>query len=354
MHEEEMKNALLQELDHYASIVGGRELRSIFFGGGTPSLMSASTVEAVIDRAANKFNATDTIEITLEANPTSVEASKFADFAQAGVNRVSLGIQALNDEDLKALGREHSADEALGAIELSQKYFKRSNFDLIYARIDQKLDDWKNELERAIQMANGHLSLYQLTIEMGTPFYGQWQKGELIIPEEDLAAEMYDLTNEVCAAAGYGLYEISNYAKAGEESRHNLTYWNYKDYVGIGPGAHGRITIDDCTYATMQYKKPETWLKACVEHGQGTKDKVPLDDQQMAEEMIMMGLRLEKGVSASDFENRVGRPITDFLQVDQLDLLKAQGFFVSAGPDQYQLSASGRTLLNQILGHILV
>lgn len=353
VNEAQMADALLSEIDHYAELVGKRQVKSIFFGGGTPSLMSASTVDAVINRLSKRFDIDDTIEITLEANPTSVEAGKFADFSAVGVNRVSLGIQALNDPDLKALGREHSVKEALEAIALSQKYFKRSNFDLIYARMGQGVSDWQAELEQALKMANGHLSLYQLTIEAGTPFYGQWRSGELIIPDEDISAEMYDLTNQICENAGYQIYEISNYAKAGEQSRHNLTYWKYEDYIGIGAGAHGRITSGAQTYATMQNKKPETWLKAVQMNGHATKVMEPLDQKMMAEEMIMMGLRLTDGIGYSDFEKRIGTALEDFIEVGSLDLLKSQGFFSASSPDRLQLSEKGRPLLNQILGRIL-
>ncbi|MBL4602070.1 MAG: coproporphyrinogen III oxidase [Emcibacteraceae bacterium] len=353
INEAEMASALLSEIDYYAELVGKRAVKSIFFGGGTPSLMSAKTVENVIGRISDKFELSKNIEITLEANPTSVEASKFAGFSAAGVNRVSLGIQALNDHDLKALGREHSVNEALEAIELSQKYFKRSNFDLIYARMGQTIDQWQSELLQAIDMANGHLSLYQLTIERGTPFYGKWKKGELIIPDEDASAEMFELTNQICAEAGYPAYEVSNYARPGDESRHNLTYWQYQDYIGVGAGAHGRITVDRQTCATEQNKKPETWLKAVRNKGHATKVMEPLDKKMMAEEMIMMGLRLTQGIGYHDFKTRIGAPIEDFIAVDQWDLLKSQGFFSEDFPDRLQLSEKGRPLLNQILGRIL-
>lgn len=352
--EDAMGAALLSEIDHYAALVGKRRIRSIFFGGGTPSLMPAKVVEAVIDHISKKFAIQPDIEITLEANPTSVEADKFKDFSAAGVNRISLGIQALNDCDLKALGREHSAKEALAAIELSQRYFKRSNFDLIYARMGQSINDWQNELEKAFDFANGHLSLYQLTIEQGTPFYGQWRQGNLIVPDEDCSAEMYELTNQMCAQMGYPAYEISNYATPGQESKHNLTYWNYGDYIGIGAGAHGRITIGDQTYATEQNKKPETWLKAVGQQGHATKIMTPLDQTNMAEEMIMMGLRLTDGIEKASFEKRIGGPISEFIQAEQVAQLISQGFFSEDCSDRLQLSEKGRPLLNQILGQILV
>ena len=349
-----MASALLSEMDYFADLIGNRTVKSIFFGGGTPSLMSARAVEAVIDRASNHFEFADDIEITLEANPTSVEAGKFADFSSAGVNRVSLGIQALNDEDLRALGREHSVAEALAAIELSQKYFKRSNFDLIYARMGQTISSWEVELKTAFAMANGHLSLYQLTIEKGTPFYGRWRQGKLIVPDEDLSADMYDLTNQMCADFDYPAYEVSNYAKMGEQSRHNLTYWKYDDYMGIGAGAHGRITVDGQTFATEQNKKPETWLKKVQNQGHATKVMEPLDKKIMAEEMIMMGLRLTEGIDEQDFEKRTGLTFQDITQAGPMELLKAQGFLSPTHQDRLQLSAKGRPLLNQILGQILV
>lgn len=353
INEAEMAEALLDEIDHYAALIGDRDVKSIFFGGGTPSLMSAMTVEKVINRVSSNFNSADDIEITLEANPTSVEAGKFKDFSFAGINRVSIGIQALNNSDLKALGREHDVDDALGAIELSQKYFKRSNFDLIYARMGQETSEWEKELKRAIKMANGHLSLYQLTIEKGTPFYGQWRQGKLIVPNEDVSAEMYEMTNDICAENGYAAYEVSNYAKEGQESRHNLTYWNYRDYIGIGAGAHGRITYGGSTYATIQSKKPETWLKAVQEKGHATKESIELSQKEMAEEMIMMGLRLTSGIQKDHFENKIGKSINDFIEVDQVEMLIAQEFFEPNYPDRLQLSKKGRPLLNQILGQIL-
>lgn len=351
--EDGMAAALLSEIDYFAGLVGKRQVKSIFFGGGTPSLMSANTVQAVINRVADNFELANDIEITLEANPTSVEAEKFADFAGAGINRVSLGIQALDDDDLKALGREHSLAEALAAIELSQKYFKRSNFDLIYARMGQTMTSWQKELTRALKMANGHLSLYQLTIEKGTPFYGSWRQGLLNVPDEDLAADMYDMTNEMCEDFGYPAYEISNYAKIGEQSRHNLTYWKYDDYLGVGAGAHGRITFGGQTYATEQNKKPETWLKMVQKQRHATKLMEPLDKKTMAEEMIMMGLRLTEGIEGTNFELRTGLKLRDVIQAKQLELLISQGFLLQAHQDQLRLTKKGRPLLNQILGQIL-
>ncbi len=350
VNEADMRMALQGEINYFANLVGNRTVKSIFFGGGTPSLMSAKTVETVIDKISSHWTFSEDIEISLEANPTSVEAHKFSEFSYAGINRVSLGIQALSDNDLISLGREHSVSEALSAIELSQKYFKRSNFDLIYARMGQSIGDWEKELTDAIELANGHLSLYQLTIEKGTPFYGRWSQGKLIIPSEEIAAEMYEMTNMICADAGYPAYEISNHAKIGEESRHNLTYWKYDDYIGIGAGAHGRITYGGNTYATQQNKKPETWLKIVNLNGHATKIMDPLSQKEMAEEMIMMGLRLKEGIDRNEFEKRIGRSIENFTAMDRLDYLKAQGFLDRTA---FQLTEKGRPLLNQILGQIL-
>ena len=353
INEPEMVDALLSEIDHFRTLMGNRTVGSVFFGGGTPSLMSARTVETVIGKIANVFSVSNEVEITLEANPTSVESKKFEGFAAAGVNRVSLGIQALNDKDLEALGREHSAKEALGAIELSQKHFTRSNFDLIYARVGQTISNWEKELAAAIDMANGHLSLYQLTMEPGTPFYGLWRKGELNIPDEETSAKMYEQTNLICAEAGLPAYEISNYAKIGEESVHNLTYWRYQDYIGVGAGAHGRITVDRQTCATEQNKKPETWLKNVQLNGHATKEMTPLDQKMMAEEMIMMGLRLTSGINHGAFEERIKAPLESFIDQNHLGFLKSQGFVSEDCPDRLQLTEKGRPLLNQILGRIL-
>ena len=365
--EQAMTDALLIELDYFYGLVGKRDVRSIFFGGGTPSLMSASTVSSLLDRVAKLWNVSSQVEITLEANPTSVEAQKFADFSSAGINRVSLGIQALNDTDLKALGREHSCEEALAAIALAQKYFQRSNFDLIYARMNQNCAQWEKELLQAIDMAAGHLSLYQLTMEKGTAFYSSWRQGDLILPTEDEAADMYQLTNDLCAQHDIHLYEVSNYAKKGEESRHNLTYWTYSDYIGVGAGAHGRISYDGKTYATEQYKKPETWLKSVQFNGHATKLMKHLDQKTMAEEMIMMGLRLADGINLKAFEKKIGRPFHDFIAVERMNHLKAEGFveFSEVDPIQaefsdpsttseyFRLTRKGLPLLNQVLGQIL-
>lgn len=344
--------SLVRELDHYRALSGPRTISSVFFGGGTPSLMSASTVEKVLTRISDNWSCDDNIEITLEANPTSVEAGKFAGFAAAGINRLSLGIQALNDADLKALGREHNVAEARGAIDLCQKYFTRSSFDLIYARMGQTLQQWEQELTQALDMAVGHLSLYQLTIERGTAFYHAHKKGRIILPGEDLAADMYDLTQAICEDRGIPSYEISNHASPGQESRHNLTYWTYADYVGVGPGAHGRLTIDGTLYALSQDRSPEKWLKNVAEFGHATDHKQALIAQSKAEEMIMMGLRLRQGIDLKSFESRVGQKIDNFIDDQYLQRLFELGY-MEMDDRRLRATALGMPLLNGLLGQIL-
>lgn len=289
------EEALLKELDQTAELLGPRQLSSIFFGGGTPSLMRPQTVDRLIQRALSHWAPSQHMEITLEANPNSVEVTRFNDLALAGVNRVSIGIQALNDPDLKALGRMHNKDEALQAIQTGLKCFERVSFDLIYARPHQTLDAWKQELAQALTFGTEHLSLYQLTIEPGTAFAPLYERGELIIPGEDLAADLYEQTQHQMTAAGLPAYEISNHARPGAESRHNLSYWRYEDYAGIGPGAHGRITLPTGKVATKQYRAPETWLKA-VRGGSGEEERVALSMKDQSTEALMMGLRLTSGI----------------------------------------------------------
>ena len=345
--------ALVRELDHYRELSGPRSIGSIFFGGGTPSLMSVQTVGKILTRISHNWDISQDIEITLEANPTSVEARKFKEFSAAGVNRVSLGIQALNDADLQALGREHSVKEALQAIKLSQKYFSRSSFDLIYARMDQTVGDWEQELKQALDMSVGHLSLYQLTIERGTAFYQAHNKGTIILPDEGTSADMYELTGQICGDHKIPAYEISNHAIAGEESRHNLTYWQYEDYIGVGPGAHGRLTIGGDLYALNQHRSPEKWLKMVVKDGHATDGKDSLSSQSKAEEMIMMGLRLNSGVSLTEFENRIGQKIDDFIDQTYFQRLLELDYMER---DDHHMRATSRglPLLNGLLQRILV
>ena len=284
--------ALLADMAHEARLTAGRRVSSIFFGGGTPSLMPPETVAALIAEADRLWGLDDGVEITLEANPSSVETARFADLATAGVNRVSLGVQALDAETLGFLGRAHGVEEALVALDTAQRHFGRVSFDLITARPGQSLDSWRTELARALGFGTGHLSLYQLTIEPGTRFATLAARGDLTLPDDDAAADLFAATAEMTAAAGIPPYEISNHARPGEESRHNLTYWRYGDYVGIGPGAHGRRR----GVATERHRKPENWLSAIDATGQGIKAERMLTAETRATEALLMGLRLAEGV----------------------------------------------------------
>ncbi|MEO1140373.1 MAG: radical SAM family heme chaperone HemW, partial [Pseudomonadota bacterium] len=279
--------AYMTEIDRYANLVPGRVLNSVFFGGGTPSLMDPHIVATILNKIRSSWRTVNDLEITLEANPGSVEAGRFADFAQAGVNRVSMGVQALNDKDLKNLGRLHSVSDAVQAFDIAKKNFARVSFDLIYARQRQSLDAWCTELKEALEMAVDHLSLYQLTIEPGTAFGDRHAQGGLKgLPDDDLSADMYHATQEICDAAGYTAYEVSNHAKPGAESKHNLVYWRYGDYVGIGPGAHGRITLDGKRHATDTWANPERWLHA-VSIGTGEKLCQEISTKDQANEYLM-------------------------------------------------------------------
>lgn len=299
--------AFISELERVAAEIPRRVLNTIYFGGGTPSLMMPETVAEVISAAGRLWTPANDIEITLEANPGSVEAGRFSGYREAGVNRVSMGVQALNDTDLRRLGRIHTADEARAAFDVARQIFDRVSFDLIYARQDQSLEDWESELNRALEMAADHLSLYQLTVEDGTAFGDRYRRGTLRgLPDDDLAADMYDLTQEICSAHGLPRYEVSNHARPGSESRHNLIYWHYGDYIGIGPGAHGRLTLDGVKYATESAKNPRAWLAAVAE-GSGELPRTRLTGLEQAEEYLMMGLRVKNGIDPDRFEALSGR-----------------------------------------------
>ena len=346
------RDALLRELDHYAALMPGRMVTSIFFGGGTPSLMAPETAGAVIERAARNWRLAPEIEITLEANPTSVEAGRFAGFRAAGINRVSLGIQSLDDAALKFLGRAHSAGEARAAIELAARSFDRYSFDLIYARPEQSLEAWAAELESALVLAGDHLSVYQLTIEPGTAFHTAYARGDFALPDDDLAGALYELTQERLAAAGLIAYEISNHARPGQASRHNLTYWRYGDYVGVGPGAHGRLTLDGTKQATRQKKAPETWLDAVEATGHGTEETLALSPDQRGEEMLMMGLRLAEGISRARFHAELGIEPEAMLDPGGLTRL-IEGGFVTLDAERLAATAEGRQRLNAVLAMLL-
>lgn len=336
--------AYLSEIDRYADLLPGRVLSSIYFGGGTPSLMAPETVEAVIARIRELWPMANDAEITLEANPGSVEAGRFRGYRAAGVNRVSLGVQALNDADLKRLGRLHTVGEALQAFDIARDCFERVSFDLIYARQDQQLADWQAELRRALSFAVDHLSLYQLTIEQGTAFGDRYNAGRLKgLPDDDTGAEMYEATQDLCDTAGFEAYEVSNHAKPGAESRHNLLYWRYGDYVGIGPGAHGRITVNSTRYATEMPLAPNAWLSA-AEAGNGESLRRALGGQEQAEEYLMMGLRISQGIDMKRYHRLSGSRLDE----DKLASLTDLGM-VAVDRNMLRVTARGRLVLNAVI-----
>jgi len=346
--QERWRQALLVELDHAAAETAGRQVTSIFFGGGTPSLMDPATVAALIDRAASRWTMTGDVEVTLEANPTSVESSRFAALRQAGVNRLSLGVQALDDRALRFLGRGHDAAEALAAIALARRHFARYSFDLIYARPEQTLAQWQAELTRAVALAGDHLSAYQLTIESGTAFAAAHARGDWALPEEELAGDLFEATQETLAKAGLAAYEISNHARPGSECRHNLTYWRYGDYVGIGPGAHGRVSLGRDKLATRRHRAPETWLAAVERQGHGLQEQIALSAAERAEEMLMMGLRVTEGVDRARFRAESGAEIEAWLDSGRLADLVGGGFVVQDAQG-LRATAAGRQRLNAVL-----
>ena len=345
------KEALLADLDHHAELIPGREVGSVFFGGGTPSLMSPETVAALLERVRACWTVAPDIEVTLEANPNSAEAGRFQAFAAAGVNRLSLGVQALDPAALRMLGRAHDRSEAIAAIEHARDSFARFSFDLIYARPGQSLAAWRRELDEALMLAGDHLSLYQLTIEPGTAFATLHRRGELVVPAEEKAAALFETTQDRLAARGLPAYEISNHARPGAECRHNLAYWRYQDYVGIGPGAHGRLTMGEVKYATRQARLPERWLAAVEKGGTGIEEMVPIDRDSAVEEMLMMGLRLTEGVSRARLEDTAGRSL-EILFGDKLAPL-VEGGFLALDSDRLAATAAGRQRLNAVLSALL-
>ncbi len=348
--QEEWRTAYLTSLRHYAQETAGRRLRSIYFGGGTPSLMLPELVGAIIDAAQGQWIFDNSIEITLEANPNSVEAGRFRGYRSAGVNRVSLGIQALNDPDLRKLGRMHSAREALNALEVAGNTFDRHSFDLIYARQDQSLKDWQGELEFALSLGSDHLSLYQLTVEPGTVFGARARAGKLPgLPGDDLSVDMYELTGSVCKSNGLEQYEVSNYARDAQISTHNRIYWQAGDYLGIGPGAHGRISGGGQRFATETPLHPETWLKKVALNGSGESARECLSGADQVTEYLLMGLRMRQGVSLSRLAD-MGGFIADAQRVRtmaELGLIRQKG-------DILRVTAKGMPLLNAILGELVV
>jgi putative oxygen-independent coproporphyrinogen III oxidase len=345
--------ALRAELAWEAARLGRRPLGSIFFGGGTPSLMAPETVAALIADATAAFPPRADLEVTLEANPTSVEAEKFAAFRAAGVNRLSLGVQSLDDAALAALGREHSARQAIGALNLARSTFPRHSFDLIYARPGQSLPAWRAELRAALALAADHLSLYQLTIEPGTGFAARHARGEIRLPDPDTAAALYDATVEEAAKFGLVAYEVSNYAAPGGESRHNLAYWRYADYAGIGPGAHGRVSVDGMLLATRRRRAPEAWAEAVACHGHGTDEETPLDAATRAREMLIMGLRLAEGIDLARFAARSGRGFESAIDPAIFERAVAEGYLCLA-PGRVAATVEGRKRLDALLAALVM
>lgn len=341
--------AYSQELKYYAKQTEGRPVTSIFFGGGTPSLMRPETTATVIETIKTLWPVESDLEITLEANPTSVEIDKFKSFKAAGINRVSVGVQALRDDVLKFLGRKHSADEALKAVNAAKTVFDRYSFDLMYARPGQTVQDWQEELEGALKHVDGHLSLYQLTIEKGTPFFIQHERGDFRIPDQDQGGALYEVTQDILEKHGLPAYEISNHARPGQESRHNLIYWRYQDYIGVGPGAHGRLTLAGQKYATRAHRAPDVWLDKVNTHGHGAHDPEPINTYDQFAEALMMGLRLREGVDLSRFDNW-----QNCLDLKQVTLLEKEGY-MHFDPDKEFLTATieGFQRLDGILPLIL-
>lgn len=342
------RDGLLADLAHYAADTPGRTVTSIYFGGGTPSLMPPETVRAIIDAVAAHWSVADDVEITLESNPTSAERSGFQDFRTAGVNRLSVGIQSLKDEALEFLGRDHSGADGIRALEDAQRIFDRTTFDLIYALPDQSPDDWQQELTSALQHAGGHVSLYQLTIEPGTPF----NKAGVVGADPDFAADMYDITQAVMSAQGRPAYEVSNHAVPGDESRHNLTGWRGGDYVGIGPGAHGRITIDGQAFGTHQIHNPTRWLEKVSTDGHGTAKRRTLSADDRARELVMMGLRLTEGIDLGRFQTVTGTDIGAVTNTEAMALLVAGGL-LNQTETRISATVAGRLVLNGVLDRLI-
>jgi oxygen-independent coproporphyrinogen-3 oxidase len=338
----------LKEMAAMRSISGPRTVTSIFLGGGTPSLMRPQTVDAILAGIARHWHVRDGIEITMEANPSSVEAERFRGYRAAGVNRVSLGVQALNDGDLRFLGRLHNVEDALAAVKLAREIFPRMSFDLIYARPGQKEDDWIRELEEAISYAVDHLSLYQLTIEEGTPFFGLHRNGRIVLPDQDQAARLYEITQAVTEAAGLPAYEVSNHARPGAESRHNLTYWRYGDYAGIGPGAHGRLTSGGRKFAIATERNPEAWLNAVDTDGHGMIDNESLERGEQADEMLLMGLRLREGLDLARWHSLSGRS----LDAEKEDFLIGHGLIERLGNSRLRCTQQGMLVLDAVVADL--
>lgn len=340
--------AYLSEIERYGEELSGRVVSSIFFGGGTPSLMDPDVVAGVIDKIKATWPVANDLEITLEANPSSVEAGRFQAYRDAGVSRISMGVQALNNDDLRRLGRIHTIEEAQTAFQIARNTFENVSFDLIYARQGQTPAAWRHELKEALTLAVDHLSLYQLTIEQGTAFGDRYNAGKLRdLPDDDDAAEMYEITQDVCGTQGLSAYEVSNHAKLGSECRHNLIYWRYGDYVGIGPGAHGRVTLGETRHATEAYRQPNAWLEA-AERGTGDKLRERLSSEDEATELMLMGMRLSEGVSICRYEALAKRPLKPSALAELTEL-----GMVLTSDQRLVATQKGRFVLNSVLSKLL-
>jgi putative oxygen-independent coproporphyrinogen III oxidase len=340
--------AIESELAATAQRVPGRTVSTIFFGGGTPSLMQPSSVQAILDAIGKHWSIAPDVEVTLEANPTSVDSTRFRGYRSAGVNRVSLGVQALDDASLKELGRLHTAQEALDAVAVARSIFDRYSFDLIYARPRQTPEAWAAELKRAIAEAAEHLSLYQLTIEPDTRFFDLHKAGKLIVPDDDLGRDLYDMTQQVCADAGLPAYEISNHARPGAECRHNLVYWRGHDYAGVGPGAHGRLTLDGRRYATETEKRPESWLMRVEGNGAGLIVDEKLTPAETADEYLLMGLRLAEGIDPQRFTSIAGRT----LDPKRISILQGEGAVETTADGRLRVTQSGFPVLDAVVADL--
>jgi len=346
--EERFARAFAREIETTAARAPERTVTSIFLGGGTPSLMQPHTVGAVLDAIGKCWRVAANVEVTLEANPTSVEATRFRGYRTAGINRVSLGVQALDDASLKALGRLHSAREALDAVSIARTAFDRYSFDLIYARPDQTPQMWADELKLAISEAAEHLSLYQLTIEEGTPFFGLHAAGKLKTPDEALARALYDVTQEVCGAHGLPAYEISNHARLGAECRHNLVYWRGDEYAGIGPGAHGRLDVNGARYATATEKRPEAWLMRVEANGHGVVSDERLNSEERADEFLLMGLRLAEGIDPGRYAALSGRA----LDPSRIAILRDEGAITVEADGRLRVTKDGFPVLDAVVADL--
>ncbi len=345
-------NAYLKQIESFRNIIKNKTITSIFFGGGTPSLMPPIMVNKIIDKLSSLSTFAPDIEITLEANPTSIESKKFIEFKTAGINRVSIGIQSFNENDLKFLGREHSKQEAISALEVANSVFDNYSFDLIYARPNQTIKMWEQELQQALLYAKNHLSLYQLTIEKGTPFYTQYKNNKFAIPKQGQAADLYLFTEQFMSLQGLLPYEISNYARPGFESQHNLAYWRYNEYLGIGPGAHSRILIENNLQAIVMYHTPQKWLDNVVGNQSTIQQKNILDKKDILLEYLIMGLRINEGIQLDRLEKLLKQPASQLLNIENIKNLCAQGYIIH-NQNNLAVTSKGRLLLNHIIEQMI-